>query len=1121
MSRSSRTLTFAALSILAFAAVAGAVVTPQRADVSEFRVPAINIAPAYRPATALGESHGARLAGLAALGVSPEEAFLDLRSDRWGTLMPTHPLLPGTGVGNTLEWSAFGGSPASTRELERLAWEAFASFLERNRETLRIDPTELPPRGKVTIHDNGDLIQIYAPRVIQGVLVRDASLTAVVNHGNLVLFGAIKWGDVSTAVAPSLDAGQALAALSGQVDEVVVFSRRAPYLTLVPAVDGSQKAAPGAGYDYKLAWVLSPSLRGDQGQWEALVDAHTGDVLALQDRNQYGGGATKRRVMGGVLPVTNDGVPPDGVEQAGWPMSWSDVTAGADTSFTDAGGNAGFCTSGSITSTLDGQFMLMNDNCGPISLTSSGDIDFGTSGGTDCVTPGFGGAGNTHASRSGFFEMNQIKAQARGQLPNNPWPPDQLQANMNIVNSCNAFWNGSTVNFYRSGACANTGELAAVYDHEWGHGMDNFDAVPTISSPGEGIADIYAALRLNTSCIGRNFRLGTNCPGYGDACTSCDGVRDIDWANRVSGLPHTITGIGGTVGIDSLCGSGGGTPCGGSTHCEGAVYAEAAWDMITRDFPAAGYDHVTAIELATRLTYLGGGNVGNWFQCVATFGGCNADGGYLNYLAADDDNGNLADGTPNMTAIFDAFDRHEIACGTPTVQDGGCAAGPSTAPVINSVTAIDKGAVVDFTLVTGATSYEIYRTDGVFDCNQGKIKVGTFVPPFSATESSQVFVDDGIQNGREYWYTVIAVGDDAQCRSPAATCTAVTPADGPNLALATGGASFAEVVGDSDGFLDNCEEVTVSFDVNHIGTGAQTDVRIVSITPLAPHDASVVTTTLPSTVAANLAACDSAVASFGFQPRDLAFNDTFRVEVGITSDQLFPVVKTGTVAIRFSESDLQNFASKTFTFETDPEDWTVEVGIFDRDDTIGGADGTDWYEQSSAFIDMQCDVIRSPAMVVSPTSTLSLWNNFRIEPMSGGTWYDRANVGIVDADESRTLLTPDGGRLYNADSSGPGTYGGCNEPEEGWADVFPTWAESTWSASAFGGVAPAGLAQLEVIYGTDPLANDDGFRFDEVTVTDVGLQVADTQGDACLAPNAIFADGFESGDTSAWSTTVP
>ena len=64
---------------------------------------------------------------------------------------------------------------------------------------------------------------------------------------------------------------------------------------------------------------------------------------------------------------------------------------------------------------------------------------------------------------------------ARGYLPNNTWLTGSsvLVANVNINQTCNAFWNGSSVNFYRSGGgCSNTGEIAAVFLHEWGHGLD-------------------------------------------------------------------------------------------------------------------------------------------------------------------------------------------------------------------------------------------------------------------------------------------------------------------------------------------------------------------------------------------------------------------------------------------------------------------------------------------------------------------------------------------------------------------------------------------------------------------------------------------------------------------------
>ena len=90
------------------------------------------------------------------------------------------------------------------------------------------------------------------------------------------------------------------------------------------------------------------------------------------------------KLRAGVLPVTNDGVVPDGVEQAGWPMPFEIVTTPSGTVTTDSGGNLPFAVDGSITSTLSGEYVRMNDNCGAISLSSTGDLDFGTSAGTDC-----------------------------------------------------------------------------------------------------------------------------------------------------------------------------------------------------------------------------------------------------------------------------------------------------------------------------------------------------------------------------------------------------------------------------------------------------------------------------------------------------------------------------------------------------------------------------------------------------------------------------------------------------------------------------------------------------------------------------------------------------------------
>ena len=50
---------------------------------------------------------------------------------------------------------------------------------------------------------------------------------------------------------------------------------------------------------------------------------------------------------------------------------------------------------------------------------------------------------------------------------------------------------------------------------------------------------------------------------------------------------------------------------------------------------------------------------------AATVNGCGATNWYTVFLSADDDDGNLANGTPNACRIWDAFNAHGIACGSP------------------------------------------------------------------------------------------------------------------------------------------------------------------------------------------------------------------------------------------------------------------------------------------------------------------------------------------------------------------------------------------------------------------------------------------------------------------------
>ncbi|MGD2115505.1 MAG: endopeptidase [Acidobacteriota bacterium] len=604
--------------------------------------------------------------------------------------------------------------------------------------------------------------------------------------------GTETWGDVrGLSTHPKVSSDEALAAGydyaggASSADEML----REPTLEIIPVAPqehqrGEAFAGPiGSGYDHRLTWTYVFRRPPDTATWEVIVDAHSGQVLAFQDINHY----AEEQVTGGVYPVTSTEICPTngtcGTMQSGWPMPFADTGLSSPNNFTNSAGIFDW-TGGTVTTTLSGQYVNISDSCGSIvNSSTTGSLDLGGSNGDHDCTTGGGSSGNTAASRTAFYELNKLKEQARGWLPSNSWLDNQLTANVNLNNTCNAFWNGSSVNFYRSGGgCRNTGELAGVFDHEWGHGLDDFDAGGSLSNSSEAYADIAAIYRLQTSCVGHGFfetsnqGCGMTADGTGynadeaqtgssHCALDCSGVRDADWDKHADHTPDTPLGF-----VCNSCLSGSG-PCGRQVHCSAAPTRQAAWDLVARDLQSApfNYDSETAFLVGNKIFYQGSGNVGSWHSCScgSSSSGCGSTNGYMQWLVADDDNGNLNDGTPHMTAIHAAFDRHGIACSSPTPTNSGCSGGPSGATTL-SATAGDYQASLSWGSVSGANSYWVFRTEGHAGCDFGKTLI--------AETTGTSYVDTEVANGREYHYNVVAAGSSDACYGTASNCETVTPA---------------------------------------------------------------------------------------------------------------------------------------------------------------------------------------------------------------------------------------------------------------------------------------------------------------------------------------------------------
>jgi len=497
----------------------------------------------------------------------PQSVFLDSVTGRAVSVSGTGiPWIPG--LGNTLSLSDLAGvmngpkSSAGIPELEAIA----RGFIADNATLFRIPPQmglKLNPIASSAASPTMWSLRFdlsYGDTPIEG-----GAVIFVIKHGNLILWGTTGLDDIALPAAPILSPSRAIQLVESFVGgflpglDLLVDS---PSLRIVPEQLESLRG-------YREVWDVRFE-RQNEGSYLARVDAHSGDILEFRDDNSYA------QVKGGIYPVTNT----NGTEVSR-PLGFADYLA---STYADSGGSFTY-TSGTVTSTLKGKYVTIVDKCGAASLsatTSPGDLDFSAGTGTNCTTPGVGGAGNTHAARSCYYHVDLIKQKGRAYLPSNAWLQAKLTSNVNLTGTCNAFWSPTqkTINFYQTiSGCANTGEISAIFLHEWGHGMDSNDGNGAQGS-GEAMGDTVAMLQIRNSCIGQNLLSG-NCGGYGNACKSCTGVRDQDRAKHQTNeilTPKTIF---------NRCGAGAQNDvCGLEVHCEGELAGNTVWDLAAVDLPA-------------------------------------------------------------------------------------------------------------------------------------------------------------------------------------------------------------------------------------------------------------------------------------------------------------------------------------------------------------------------------------------------------------------------------------------------------------------------------------------------------------------------------------------------------
>jgi len=685
----------------------------------------------------------------------------------WSVYLDRRSGAPLLAEGRSIPWTV-----GANTNIDTLA-TSVREFMGKNRSLLQADDKELVLNREGSGLLLPEVWQLVFDRVVAGVPVVGERYVFTIGHGNLISFGTPRWTRIDASPFPDVDAAAAqdLAAAHMQLADTErhnAFTKSTlEFIPLsVAGGDGPYIGALGAGYTSALVWRVQAQVPGDLGTWETIVDAHTGAIRSFEDVNDYA------HAKGGVYPLSDDLICQDGCEQPNYPLPYVKIFIGNDTQYTSAMGGFACTPGGSVATTiLGGLYHRVADACGQFvqSATCDSDINAGTSGGITCTVPAGGSNGDTHASRGTYYHLNRITEHARTWLPAVTWLSALLETNVNGTNengtNCNAFFEtmGHTLNFLRdTSQCRNTGEIAGINYHEWGHGLDYHDGGGR-DTPSEAYGDITSLVTTHVSCMGRGFDLsGTGlCDGYGDACLTCTGVRDLDWDARADHIPSTPA-----VFLPAHCGFGTG-PCKKEEHCEGYVSAEAMWDLATRDLTAAGFDLATAWQITDKLWFrsrLGSG--GPAYNCsLPSSNGCSATSWYSKLRTVDDDDGNLDNGTPHAAAIFAAFNRHAIACGS--AADASNQSTTTCAPVgptTLSATISNGAASLTWTPASAATAYRILRNETGCSASQ------TIV----ATVTGTARAETDLVNGLTEYYRIQPIGIN-ECEAAVSNCVAATP----------------------------------------------------------------------------------------------------------------------------------------------------------------------------------------------------------------------------------------------------------------------------------------------------------------------------------------------------------
>ena len=359
----------------------------------------------------------------------------------------------------------------------------------------------------------------------------------------------------------------------------------------------------GSGPIYREVYELEVQTTSPAGRWRVWIDAQTGEPVARRDLMLFGSAQLRLDV-----PARNPAGPRI---QAG--ASRAEGTFSGAPIITNTTGNFDFAgAAGTLEPSLTGPLIDVINVEGAQAATS-----FPVADGAAVVWSEAGDP-KRDGQLSTFVHTSLIKEYVRNIDPGFAFLDEQLPIRVNDDDmECNASWNGFSLNFFLpTDTCEHTSLLADVVYHEFGHAVHTEGLVGGVGffdgALSEGVSDYLGATVTGDPGIGRGFFLNDT------------PLRQLDPDDYEWRWPEDR----------------------GQVHGEGRIIGGALWDlrkvMIDKLGQAQGVAYTDLLYYETHRRAV------------------NIPSMYVEALLFDDDDGNLANGTPNACEINAAYGPHGL-----------------------------------------------------------------------------------------------------------------------------------------------------------------------------------------------------------------------------------------------------------------------------------------------------------------------------------------------------------------------------------------------------------------------------------------------------------------------------